>query len=128
MNSSLFVTDAGVLELLKSSSSMEDTSHRSSFSILVGGSRLLGVAKGALWWRCVAGVVAATVWLLRVSSLGVRLGGGGGGDLKVSPSLVSGGSTDFVDLMECCELPVALMMRVLTEKHGAVCSEEACYY
>ena len=73
-------------------------------------------------------MVAATVWLLRVSSLGVRLGGGGGGDLKVSPSLVSGGSTDFVDLMECCELPVALMMRVLTEKHGAVCSEEACYY
>ena len=128
MNSSLFVMDAGVFEVLISSSSKEDTSHRFSFLMLSGGSRLLGVAKGALWWRCGAGVVAATVWLLRVSSRGVCLGGGSGGELKVSPSFVSGGSTDLVDLLECCELPVALMMRVLTEKHGAVCSEEACYY
>ena len=49
MNSSLFVIEAGVFEVLISSSSKEDTSHRFSFSILSGGSRLLGVAKGALW-------------------------------------------------------------------------------
>ena len=60
-NSSLLVTEVGVLAVLGSSLCMDDTSHRSSFSIFDGGSILLVVVKGALFCRFGAGVVARAV-------------------------------------------------------------------
>ena len=61
MNSSLLVMEVGVLAVLGSSLCMDDTSHRSSFSIFDGGSILLVAVKGALLCRFAAGGVARTV-------------------------------------------------------------------
>lgn len=49
------------LAVLGSSLRMDDTSHRSSFSIFDGGSILLVVVKGALFCRFGAGAVARAV-------------------------------------------------------------------